>query len=57
VYRLVRTENRAPLDALHAALDDYRPAVPPDVMEMQIQLAVSEASDASFIPPAFRQPT
>jgi hypothetical protein len=31
--------------------------VPPDVMEMQIQLAVSEASDASFIPPAFRQPT
>jgi hypothetical protein len=56
VYRLVRTENRAPLDALHAALDDYRPAVPPDVMEMQIQLAVSEASDASFIPPAFRQP-
>jgi SpoVK/Ycf46/Vps4 family AAA+-type ATPase len=55
VYRLVRTENRAPLDALHAALDDYRPAVPPDVMEMQIQLAVSEASDASFIPPAFRR--
>jgi SpoVK/Ycf46/Vps4 family AAA+-type ATPase len=54
VYRLVRTETRAPLDALHAALDDYRPAVPPDVMEMQIQLAIGEASDASFIPPAFR---
>ena len=56
VYRLVRTENRAPIEALRAALDDYRPAVPPDVMEMQIQLAVSEASDASFIPQAFRAP-
>jgi len=57
VYRLVRTASRSPLDALRAALDDYRPAVPPDVMEMQIQLALAEASDASFIPPAFKAAT
>ena len=55
-YRLVRTAAQAPLDALVHCLDDDRPAVPPDVMELQIQLAVAEASDTSFIPPAFRGP-
>ena len=54
VYRLVRTEQRSPLDALRESLDAYRPAVAPEVMDIQIQLALSEASDASFIPAAFR---
>jgi hypothetical protein len=54
VYRLIRTENLAPADALRLCLDDYRPAIAPDVMEFQIQLALAEASDSSFIPAAFR---
>ena len=53
-YRLVRTENLPPLEALRRCLEDYRPAISPEVMQLQIQLAVDEASDASFIPPSMR---
>ena len=54
-YRLVRTENLSPLDALRRCLEDYRPAVSDSVMDFQIQLAIGEASDASFIPEAYRK--
>jgi hypothetical protein len=53
-YRLVRTETLPPLEAVRRCLGDYRPTIPPKVMELQIQLALDEASDASFIPPSMR---
>jgi SpoVK/Ycf46/Vps4 family AAA+-type ATPase len=53
-YRLIRTESLPPFEALRRCLEDYRPAIPPEVMELQIQLALDEASDASFIPPSMR---
>ncbi len=54
VYRASRTQNLSALGALRASLMDYRPPVSPEVMKFQIGLAVSEASDASFVPERFR---
>ena len=54
VYRHVKTENLSPTDALKEVLADYQNPVPRDVMEFQIGLAVREASDLDFVPPAFR---
>jgi hypothetical protein len=53
VYRVIKTDNCTPLDALRRCLADYRPALSAEVMDFQIQVAVQEASDASFIPAAF----
>jgi hypothetical protein len=55
VYRTTRTEKIPAINALDAALDEYRPAVSGSVMRFQIGLAASEASDLSLIPPAFRE--
>jgi hypothetical protein len=52
--RTVLTENVGSGEALRCSLIDYRPSVPRDVMEAQIRLAVNEASDWEFVPPAFR---
>ena len=52
-YRLMRTKTLAPADALTECLEHYRPPVPIETMEFQIQLAVAEASDPSFVPPEF----
>jgi hypothetical protein len=54
LYRSVRTEGLAPVDALRDILDGYKPPVPPDVMDFQIALAAREASDGDFVPEAFR---
>jgi hypothetical protein len=56
IYRLVRTSNASPLDALRASLTDYQNPVPLDTLEFQIRLAVAEASDLEFVPPGFRGP-
>lgn len=53
-YRTHRVETKEPLAAVEACLKDWRPPVPKDVMEFQIGLAVSEASDATFVPESFR---
>ncbi|HEX9984061.1 MAG TPA: ATP-binding protein [Thermoanaerobaculia bacterium] len=55
LYRVVRTENRAPMDALRDVLEGYQTPVPADVMEFQIQLAAREASDGDFVPEVFRR--
>lgn len=55
VFRLVKTNHLTPDAALASALKDYQAPVPHDIMEFQIQLAVAEASDLSFVPPAFRK--
>ena len=54
IYRISRTENRNPVDALCAALSDYQNPVPLETLKFQIALAVSEASDLEFVPPPFR---
>lgn len=54
IYRLVRTSNSSPLDALRACLTDYQNPVPLETLEFQIRLAVTEASDLEFVPPSFR---
>src|SRR3954471_5262708 len=56
VYRHVKVDKLSPADALKEALADYQNPVPLDVMEFQIGLAVREASDLDFVPPAFRPP-
>ena len=55
VYRLTKTENKSPTDALRQILADYQNPVPTDVMQFQIALAVREASDLDFVPPLFRK--
>jgi hypothetical protein len=54
IYRTVRTASLAPLQALRSALEGYRHPVAPEVMRFQIEIAVQEASDPSFVPEAFR---
>src|ERR1051325_9018682 len=54
LYRSVRAEGLAPLDALRDTLDGYQTPVPADAMQFQILLAAREASDGDFVPEAFR---
>ena len=54
IYRLVRTSNSSPLDALRTCLTDYQNPVPLETLESQIRLAVTEASDLEFVPADFR---
>ncbi len=53
-FRSVLTDKLSAVDALARNLTDYQPPVAREVMEAQIQLAVNEASDWDFVPPAFR---
>jgi hypothetical protein len=56
IYRLVRTADKSPLEALVASLTGYQNPIPAEVMNFQIKLAVEEATDMSFVPPHFRAP-
>jgi len=53
-YRVARTESVAGAAALARCLDGYQNPVPEDVLEMQMRLAVREATDLSFVPEALR---
>ncbi len=53
VYRLVKTNDLTPDAALAELLADYQSPVPQKIMDFQIQLAVDEASDLSFVPKKF----
>ena len=53
-YRLSRTRSLAGEAALIAALDGWRPPVPPAVLEEQMRLAIREATDIAVVPEAFR---
>jgi SpoVK/Ycf46/Vps4 family AAA+-type ATPase len=55
VYREARTRSLAPVDALRQCLAGYQIPVPHEVLDIQIQLAVQEASDLDFVPPMFRR--
>ena len=54
LYRIVRTENRTPLEALQSALSEYQNPVPLETLQFQIELALREASDLEFVPPQLR---
>jgi hypothetical protein len=54
IYRLVRTQNKAAIDAMRDCLEDYQNPVAADVMDFQIRIAVQEASDLEFVPACFR---
>jgi len=54
IYRLVRTSNIDPVAAVRACLSDYQNPVSLDTLELQIRLAVTEASDLEFVPTKFR---
>jgi len=53
-YRHARTQNVAGGAALEASLVGYQNPVPADVLDFQMRIAVREATDLSFVPPAFR---
>jgi hypothetical protein len=40
--------------ALEASLVGYQNPVPADVLDFQMRIAIREATDLSFVPPAFR---
>ena len=54
IYRLVKTKHLSSTEAALACLKDYQPAVATEIMQFQIDLAVSEASDLSFVPQELR---
>jgi SpoVK/Ycf46/Vps4 family AAA+-type ATPase len=49
-YRLARTEKISATQALARSLAGYQSAVPQDVLELQIRLAIREATDLAFVP-------
>jgi SpoVK/Ycf46/Vps4 family AAA+-type ATPase len=48
-YRVSRTEAVAPGAALARCLQGYQSAIPQDVLELQMRLAIQEASDLAFV--------
>lgn len=54
-YRLVQTEGLRGTEALAHCLEDYQSPVSKDAMELQIRLAIQEASDMDFVPGVLRE--
>ncbi|HTB67886.1 MAG TPA: ATP-binding protein [Steroidobacteraceae bacterium] len=48
-YRMCRTESVAPAAALARCLAGYQSAIPQDVLELQMRLAIQEATDLAFV--------
>jgi hypothetical protein len=53
-YRHSKTAQVAGGAALEASLVGYQNPVPADVLDFQMRIAIREATDLSFVPPAFR---
>jgi hypothetical protein len=53
-YRHSKTQNVSGGAALEASLVGYQNPVPADVLDFQMRIAIREATDLSFVPPAFR---
>jgi len=53
-YRMVRTEEIEGGEALMRCLASYQNPIAQDVLEKQMRLAIREATDLSFVPPALR---
>ena len=54
-YRRSRTENVGADAALEGCLVGYQNPVPADVLEFQMRIAIREATDLAFVPPAFHK--
>jgi hypothetical protein len=54
-YRLVQTQGLRGTEALARCLEDYQSPVSKDAMELQIRLAIREASDMDFVPGVLRE--
>jgi len=50
VYRMVRTEKVSACSALERCVATYQNPIPHDVLDMQMRLAVREATDLAFVP-------
>ncbi len=55
IYRLARADNMSIEQAFARCLESYQPPVSPEIIELQMRLAISESTDISFIPEPFRQ--
>ena len=55
VYRQVRTSSSSLDNVVQECLKEYQNPIAPEVMNFQIQLAVSEASALEFVPQIFRR--
>lgn len=53
-YRHSRTQDVPGGAALEASLVGYQNPVPADVLDFQMRIAIREATDLNFVPPAFR---
>lgn len=53
-FRFVKTHDDKPQEALRRVLDGYQSPVPEHILQMQIDLAIAESSDPSFVPPEFK---
>jgi hypothetical protein len=53
-YRHSKTQNVPGGAALEASLEGYQNPVPADVLDFQMRIAIREATDLGFVPPAFR---
>jgi SpoVK/Ycf46/Vps4 family AAA+-type ATPase len=53
-YRHSKTAHVLGGEALEASLVGYQNPVPPDLLDFQMRIAVREATDLGFVPPAFR---
>lgn len=54
IYRELQTSDRALAEILGSALATYQNPIAPEIMQHQVALAISEASDREFVPEAFR---
>ncbi len=54
-YRFVKTEGLDPATSLRRCLDGYQAPVPQDVLQLQMRLAVREATDIAFVPEPLRR--
>jgi hypothetical protein len=54
-YRHSKTANVAGGAALEASLTGYQNPVPADVLDFRMRIAIREATDLTFVPPAFRE--
>jgi hypothetical protein len=49
-YRVARTQKLSAAQAVASSLEGYQSAIPQDVLELQIRLAIREATDLAFVP-------
>jgi hypothetical protein len=53
-YRAKQTQKKSAVDALLCCLEGYQPPVAREILAFQMQLAIAETSDPSFVPATFK---